>query len=63
MPAWGRWLAPLSPLTYSADLIRGGFGEPNYFARWVDAAALVGFALAFLAAARFLHQKTRDRAL
>jgi ABC-2 type transport system permease protein len=32
MPAWGRWLAPLSPLTYSADLIRGGFGEPNYFA-------------------------------
>jgi hypothetical protein len=35
----------------------------DYFALWVDAAAFAGFALAFLGAARFLHQKTRDQAL
>ena len=26
MPPWGQWLSPLSPLSYSADLIRVGFG-------------------------------------
>jgi len=35
----------------------------DYFAQWVDAAALAGFALAFPGAARFLHRKTRDQAL
>jgi hypothetical protein len=28
----------------------------------VDIAALIGFALVFLAAARFIHRLTRDRA-
>ena len=43
MPAWGRWLAPLSPLSYSADLIRAGFGEANYFLLGADIAALIAF--------------------
>jgi ABC-2 type transport system permease protein len=63
MPAWGRWLAPLSPLSYSADLIRIGFGDTGYFQLWNDVAALIGFTLAFLGLAHFLHRKTRDRAL
>jgi ABC-2 type transport system permease protein len=63
MPAWGRWLAPLSPLSYSADLIRVGFGETSYFSFWADVAALSGFTIAFLGAAHLLHRRTRDRAL
>lgn len=63
MPAWGRWLAPLSPLSYSADLIRAGFGQANYFPTGVDVAALVGFTVVFLWAAHLLHRRTRDRAL
>ncbi len=63
MPAWGRWLAPLSPLSYSADLIRVGFGETNYFLFGLDIAALIGFTVAFLWVAHFLHRRTRDRAL
>ncbi len=63
MPAWGRWLAPLSPLSYSADLIRTGFGETRYFSVWADTAMLIAFTVAFLWSAHFLHRRTRDRAL
>ena len=62
MPAWGRRVAPLSPLTYAADLLRGGLGEPRFFPAWVDALALAAFAAGFLALARWLHHR-RDRAL
>jgi ABC-2 type transport system permease protein len=63
MPAWGRWLAPLSPLSYSADLIRVGFGETHYFLPSLDVAALAGFTVVFLWIAHWLHGITRNRAL
>lgn len=63
MPAWGRWLAPLSPLSYCADLIRAGFGESSYFGFTVNVAALLAFAGFFLWFAHLLHRATRDRAL
>jgi ABC-2 type transport system permease protein len=60
MPPWGRWVAPHSPLTYGADLQRGGLGEPPFFPAWVDAVALATFATGFLVLARVLHGR-RDR--
>jgi ABC-2 type transport system permease protein len=62
MPAWGRWVAPLSPLTYAADLLRGGLGELRFFPAWVDTVALAAFAVGFLALARLMHRR-RDRVL
>jgi ABC-2 type transport system permease protein len=62
MPAWGQRLSPLSPLSYSADLIRVGFGGTPYFPVALDIAALVGFATLSLAAARYIHRLTRDKA-
>lgn len=63
MPEWGRWLAPLSPLSYGADLIRVGFGETNHFPLGVDITALAGFTIVFLGIAHWLHRKTRNHAL
>jgi ABC-2 type transport system permease protein len=62
MPAWGRWVALLSPLTYAADLLRGGLGELRFFPAWIDVLALAAFATGFLALARCLHHR-RDRVL
>jgi ABC-2 type transport system permease protein len=59
MPQWGQWLSRFSPLSYSADLV--GFGRAPFFPLPVDIGALVGFALLFLAAARFIHRLTRDK--
>jgi ABC-2 type transport system permease protein len=63
MPAWGQWLAPLSPLSYAADLIRMGFGEPGYWSQLTDSFALIAFAVGFVMLARLLHQRTRNGAL
>ena len=62
MPAWGRWLSPFSPLSYCADLVRIGFGGEAYWTPAVDAAALLGFAVALLGLANWLHRRTRARA-
>lgn len=61
MPSWGQWLAPFSPLSYSADLIRIGFGQAAYFGAGADVAALSFFAVALLVAARLFHARARAR--
>jgi ABC-2 type transport system permease protein len=62
MPAWGQWLAPLSPLSYAVDLIRSGFGERSYFGPAVDAGALLASITIFVACARYFHGRARRRA-
>jgi ABC-2 type transport system permease protein len=61
MPGWGQWLSPLSPLSYCADLVRVGFGEPADWSVHTDVVALTLFMLAFILLAVFFHHKTRDR--
>jgi ABC-2 type transport system permease protein len=63
MPGWGQWLAPFSPLSYAADLIRTGFGEPGYWSVSTDALVLIAFTAGFVMLARFFHLRTRNRAL
>ena len=62
MPLWGQWLCPLSPLSYSADLIRLGFGGSGYFELWTDLAALAAFTVGFLGVARLVHRANLGRA-
>jgi hypothetical protein len=50
-------------LSYAADLIRIGFGEPGYWSPSTDALALIAFAVVFLTTARVLHQRTRNGVL
>lgn len=62
MPAWGRWLAPFSPLSCSADLVRASFGGMQYFATMTSVAALLGFSSDLLVLTRVIHRATRSRA-
>jgi len=61
MPPWGRWLSPLSPLSYCADLMRVGFGATPHWSVAADCAALLGFTLAFGWIAVLLHRRTLRR--
>jgi ABC-2 type transport system permease protein len=62
MPRWGRWIAPLSPLSYCVDLIRAGYGEALHFGLWVDVVALVAFLGLFSLGARHFHRRSRRKA-
>jgi ABC-2 type transport system permease protein len=62
MPDWGKWLSPLSPLSYCADLVRVGFGSRPYWSVMTDVSMLVAMTVVFVVAAVVLHVRTRDRA-
>lgn len=61
MPAWGQRLAPLSPLSYAADLIRVGMGGASYFSLVLDVAALLVFSCGLLLLAHILHRRSQLR--
>lgn len=63
MPEWGRWLAPFSPLSYCADLIRIGFGEGNYWSTRTEVLALCAFIMGLMLLAARWHRRTHDRAV
>jgi len=63
MPAWARWVAPISPLSYAGDLIRGGFGQEPYFAPWLSPLMLVAFTAVLMWGACKFHRRWRAQGL
>jgi len=63
MPAWARWISPISPLSYAGDLIRSGFGQVAYFPIWLSPVMLAAFTvILFWGACRF-HARWRAKGL
>ena len=57
MPRWAQYLSPLSPLSYAADMLRQGFGQPPHFPLVINIAGLLFFvAIMFAVACRFHHR-------
>ena len=63
MPAWARWVAPISPLSYAGDLIRSGFGQQAYFPLWLSPIMLVGFTAGLVWGACRFHRRWRAKGL
>jgi ABC-2 type transport system permease protein len=63
MPAWARWVAPLSPLSYAADLIRAGFGQAAYFPAWLSVFMLAALTAVLFWSACWLHRCWRAKGL
>lgn len=63
MPGWARYLAPVSPLSYSSSIIRSAYGGDSYFPVWICVSVLVLFTVVmFLVSCRF-HGMYRSRGL
>jgi ABC-2 type transport system permease protein len=58
LPAWGRILSSISPLTYFTDLARCSVRGSSHFPIELDLLALLIFAMIFLAVAMKTHEKT-----
>ena len=63
MPAWARWVALVSPLSYAGDLIRGAFGQVMYFPAWLDMIMLVVFTAVLMWGALKFHRRWRAKGL
>jgi len=61
LPAWGKGLALVSPLTYFTDMARYCVNETNHFSISIDIIVLVAFLVAFLILAIKLHQRTMPK--
>ena len=61
LPAWGRGIAYISPLTYFTDIARHCIRGQSYLPITVDLLALAGFTVLFVALAMRLHQRTMPR--
>ncbi|MBI4676275.1 MAG: ABC transporter permease [Elusimicrobia bacterium] len=61
LPAWGRAIAFVSPLTYFTDLARHSLQASGHLPVGIDLAALVAFSILFLVLAMKLHQRTMPR--
>ena len=63
MPLWVRWVAPLSPLSYSSAVIRSAFGQSAVFPSWLCLVMLALFTGGFIIAAGKFHNISRARGL
>jgi len=61
LPAWGRAISYISPLTYFTDIARNCIQGRGHLPLAVDFAALIGFTMLFLLVATELHQRTMPR--
>jgi len=61
LPAWGRAISYVSPLTYFTDIARRCVEGQGYLPVAVDLLALLAFALLFLTIAVTLHRRTMPK--
>jgi len=61
LPAWGRGISYISPLTYFTDLARHCIQGQGYLPVAVDFLALGGFTVLFMILAMRLHQQTMPK--
>lgn len=63
LPAWGRAVSSISPLTYSADLMRYSLYGLEFYPVFFSMLVLLGFSVIFFAVAVKLHRKNLIKAL
>lgn len=63
LPAWGKTLSSISPLTYFTDLARHSMQGRGYYPVELDLVVLVIFAVIFLVTAIKIHERTMPKRL
>jgi ABC-2 type transport system permease protein len=63
LPAWGKTVSSISPLTYFTDLARYSIQGSGYYPIELDLAVLMAFAVIFLVTAVKVHERTMQKRL
>jgi len=57
LPYWGKLIAPISPLTYTTDIIRYSLYKVRFYPSYLSMAAILAFSLGFFSLALKVHQR------
>lgn len=63
LPAWGKTLSSISPLTYFTDLARNSMQGRSFYPVELDLVVLLIFTIVFLVAAIKIHERTMPKRL
>jgi ABC-2 type transport system permease protein len=63
LPFWGRLLAPVSPLTYTVDIIRYSLYGTGFYSASLNILAMLAFSIGFFCFAIKLHQRNLARGI
>jgi len=63
LPAWGKTVSSISPLTYFTDFARHAIQGNGYYSIELDLVILIAFAIVFLVAAIKIHERTLQKRL
>lgn len=63
LPAWGKTLSSISPLTYFTDLARNSVQGRSYYPVELDLVVLLIFTIVFLGVAIEIHERTMPKRL
>lgn len=61
LPFWGRLVAPVSPLTYAADIIRYSLYGLGFYPVYLNITAILTFSVGFFSLALQLHKRNLIR--
>lgn len=63
LPAWGKTISSISPLTYFTDLARYSIQGSSYYPIELDIVVLIAFTVIFLVTAIRIHERTIQKRL
>lgn len=63
MPAWGKAIAPISPLTYASDLARYALLGKGYYPIPLDIILILAFTAAFVVIGVNIHKRSMPKRL
>jgi len=63
MPAWGKVIAPISPLTYASDLARHSLLGKGYYPILLDIFLILVFATLFVIIGIVIHKRSMPKRL
>ena len=63
MPAWGKIIAPISPLSYASDLVRYSLLGKGYYPIPLNIVMILAFTIAFVAIGIAIHRRSMPKRL
>jgi len=63
LPYWGKLVAPISPLTYTTDIVKYSLYDARFYPVFVDILMILAFSITFFSLALKLHKRNLTKGI